>query len=233
MPDPAPGERSVHRGAPNGHRQCFVVIEMADEYSVEMIEKTLVVLEHERSKFLALQAEHADKRKALAYDAHVGDAEASKLLDRLQHEAAEIEIQIGNINAARVEGQNRLLVAKAREQQERDAVKAAELRQVLARFITSGREVEQALTVLVRSSHAMRAALNELHTAGVGPRYEVVDALGFRALSTGLRQSLWGNNFRPLGSDEKRNFADLIASWSAAIEGAIAMQFGAQTDEAA
>jgi hypothetical protein len=216
------------------HRQCFVVIEMANEHDVKMIEKTLAVLEREREKYLARQAEHADKRKALAYDAHVGDAGASKLLDRLQREAVEIEIQISNIDAARAEGQNRLLVAKAREQQERDAVKAAELRKVLARFTASGREVENALTALVRSSKEMRTALNKLHAGGVAnPRHEVVDALGFRALSTRLRETIWGNNFRPLGFDERRDFAGLIASWSAAIEGAITMQLGERTDEAA
>jgi hypothetical protein len=206
---------------------------MAHELSVELIDRTLTLLAHERSKLLDRQAQHADKRKALAFDSHSGDAKARKLLDELRHEAAEIEIQISNIDAAFAEGQTRLSVAKARERQERDAEKAAELRKVLARFTASGREVEQALATVVRSSHEMQTALNELHAGGVGPRFEAVDALGFRALSTELRRSLWGNHFRPLGSDEKRHFADLIASWSAAIEGAIAMQFGTQTDEAA
>jgi hypothetical protein len=86
---------------------------MANEYDVKMVEKTLAVLTHARSEFLDRQAQHADKRKALAYDAHAGDAGANKLLDRLQREAAEIEIQISNIDAALAEGRNRLLVAKA------------------------------------------------------------------------------------------------------------------------
>ena len=207
---------------------------MADELSVELIERTLALLAHERSKLLDRQAQHADKRKALAFDSHSGDAKARKLLDELQHEAGEIEIQISNIDAAFAEGQTRLSVAKARERQERDAVKAGELRKVLARFTASGREVENALAALVRSSKEMRTALNELHAGGVSsPRHEVVDALGFRALSTRLRETIWGNHFRPLGHDERRNFADLIASWSAAIEGAITTQLGERTDEAA
>jgi hypothetical protein len=210
-----------------------VVIEMADELSVELIERTLALLAHERSKLLDRQAQHADKRKALAFDSHSGDAKARKLLDELQHEAGEIEIQISNIDAAFAEGQTRLSVAKARERQERDAVKAAELRKVLARFTASGREVENALTALVRSSRAMRIALSELHAGGVSsPRFEVVDSLGYRALSTRLRETIWGNNFRPLGFDERRSFTDLLSSWSAAIEGAITMRFG-RTDEPA
>jgi hypothetical protein len=204
------------------------------EHSVKMIEAALVLLEGERSNLLDRQAQHGDKRKALAFDSHSGDAKARKLLDELQHEAAEIEIQIRNIDAARAEGQSRLLVAEALEQQERDAVKAAELRKVLARFTASGREVENALAALVRSSKEMRTALNELHAGGISSlRHEVVDALGFRALSTRLRETIWGKNFRPLGFDEKRDFADLIASWSAAIEGAITMQLGKRTDAAA
>ena len=49
---------------------------MADEQSAKMIEATLALLEHERNKFLDRQAQHADKRRALAFDAHAGDAEA-------------------------------------------------------------------------------------------------------------------------------------------------------------
>jgi hypothetical protein len=170
----------------------------------------------------------------LAYDAHVGDAGASKLLDRLQREAAEIEIQISNINAAFAEGQTRLLVAKAREQQERDAVKAAQLREVLRRFTAAGVELEQAVATLVRSSKEMRSALNDLHAGGIhNPRHEVIDGLGYRALATELRKTIWANHFRPLGHDDRRNFADLISSWGAAIEHAITSQLGERTDEAA
>jgi hypothetical protein len=207
---------------------------MADELSVELIERTLVLLAHERGELLDRGAQRADKRKALAFDSHSGDAKARKLLDELQHEAAEIEIQIRNIDAALAEGQNRLLVAKAHEQQERDAVKAAELRKVLARFTASGREVENALATLVRSSKEMRTALNELHAGGINnPRHEVIDGLGYRALACRLRETIWAPHFRPLGFDERKNFADLIASWSVAIEGAITMQLGERTDEAA
>jgi hypothetical protein len=210
-----------------------MVIEMADEYSVEMIEKTLEVMEAERVKLLDQRTQHDEQERRLAFDARLGSAEAGKLLDQLRREKSKMQSQIDSIDAAKDEGQRRLLRARSREQQERDAEKAAELRKVLARFTASGREVEQAVATVVRSSHEMQTALNELHAGGVGPRFEAVDALGFRALSTELRRSLWGNHFRPLGSDEKRHFADLIASWSAAIEGAIAMQFGTQTDEAA
>jgi hypothetical protein len=53
-------------------------VEMANEreHSVEMIEATLALLDHERTKFLDRQAQHGDKTRALAFDAHAGDAEA-------------------------------------------------------------------------------------------------------------------------------------------------------------
>ena len=204
------------------------------EHSVKMIEAAVALLERERTKFLDRQAQHGEKKRALAFDAHAGDAEASKLLDQLQREAAEIEIQISNINAALAEGQNRLLVAKAREQQQQNAIQAAALRQVLARFTASGREVENALTALVRSSKEMRTALNELHAGGINnPRHEVIDGLGYRALAGRLRETIWRNHFRPLGHDDRRDFGDLITSWSATIERTITAQLGERTDEAA
>jgi hypothetical protein len=210
-----------------------VVIEMVDELSVELIEKTLAVMEAERINLLDQQTQHDEQERRLAFDARLGSAEAGKLLGQLLREKSKMQNQIDSIDAAKDEGQRRLAHARALRQQAENAVKAEALRKVLARFTASGREVEQAVATVVRSSHEMRTALNELHASGVGPRFEAVDALGFRALSTELRRSLWGNHFRPLGSDEKRHFVDLIASWSAAIEGAITMQFGAQTDEAA
>jgi hypothetical protein len=207
---------------------------MADEHSVKMIEAALALLEGERNKFLDRQAQHSDKRRALAFDAHAGDAEPSKLLDQLQREAVEIQTQIDGISDAIAEGQRRLVLARAREQEEQNAIKAEALRKVLGRFTVAGRELENALMTLVRSSREMRNALNDLHAGGIhNPRHEVVDGLGYRALATALRQCIWANHFRPLGHDDRRNFADLIASWSAAIEHAITAQLGERTDEAA
>jgi len=210
-------------------------VEMAkDEHSLKMIEATLALLEHERDKFLERQAQHGDKRKALAYDAHAGSTDAQKLLERLEREGAAVQTKLDSINAARDEGQRRLVLARAREQQEQNAIKAEALRQVLGRFTRAGRELEQAVAAVVRSSQNMRTALNELHAGGIhNPRHEVIDGLGYRALACELRRTVWGNHFRPLGHDDRRNFADLIASWSAAIESAITMQLGKRTDEAA
>ena len=201
---------------------------------IKTIQTALTLIENERGKLLARQSEHADKRRALAFDAHAGDERASKLFERLQHEALKIEAQIDGLNEALAEGQRRLISAQDREQQQRNAAKADALLKVLARFTKAGREVEQALTALVNSSRAMRTALNELHAGGVvNPRHEVVDALGFRALSTRLRETIWGNHFRPLGHDDRRDFGDLITSWSATIERTITAQLGERTDEAA
>jgi hypothetical protein len=52
------------------------------EHSVGMIETALALLDGERNKLLDCQAQHRDKTRALAFDAHAGDAEAIKLLDQ-------------------------------------------------------------------------------------------------------------------------------------------------------
>ena len=86
----------------------------------------------------------------------------------------------------------------------------------------------------MRSSQEMRSALNELHAGGINnPRHEVIDGLGYRALATELRKTIWANHFRPMGHNDRRNFGDLITSWSSAIEHTITAQLGERTDEAA
>ena len=170
----------------------------------------------------------------MAFDAHAGDEQASKIFDRLQREALEIETQIDGLNEALAEGQRRLAFAQEREQQRQNAIKADALLKVLARFTKAGHEVERSLTTLVNSSREMVATLSELHAGGIpSPRFEVLDALGFRALSCQLRECAWGKQFRPVGYDDRRDFPTLIAAWSAAIEGAIRMQLGKRTDKAA
>jgi hypothetical protein len=43
------------------------------EQSAELIEKVLALVERKRNKALDRQTEHADKRRALSFDAHAGD----------------------------------------------------------------------------------------------------------------------------------------------------------------
>jgi hypothetical protein len=52
---------------------------MANEHSVELIETALALIEGERSKLLDRQAQHADKRRALAFDAHAGEPHPHRL----------------------------------------------------------------------------------------------------------------------------------------------------------
>jgi hypothetical protein len=204
------------------------------EHSAKMIEAALVSLERERGKFLDRQAEHANKKCALAFDAHAGDAEASTLLDEQQREAAEVQSQINSITDAIAEGQRRLAVARAREQREQNAIKAAALRKVLGRFTAAGRELDEAVSKVVRSSHELQSALRDLHAGGINhPRMELIDVFGYRALATGLRETIWSPRFEPLNHADRRNFGDLVTSWSAQIEGVIAAQLGERTDKAA
>ena len=144
-----------------------------------------------------------------------------------------MQSQINSVNDAIAEGQRRLAL-RAREQREQNRIKAEALLKVLGRFTAAGRDLENALMTLVRSSREMRSALNDLHAGGIhNPRHEVIDGLGYRALATELRKTIWANHFRPLGHDDRRSFADLITSWSSAIERTITSELGDRTHEAA
>jgi hypothetical protein len=216
-----------------------MVIEMVTattqrEDSVKMIEQALALMEAERVKLLDQRTQHDEQERRLAFDARLGSAEAGKLLVQLRHEKSKVQSQINSIDAANDEGQRRLVLARAREQEEQNGIKAEALRKVLGRFTAAGRELENALMALVRSSQEMRRALRDLHAGGIhNPRHEVIDGLGYRALATELRKTIWANHFRPLGHDDRRNFADLITSWGSAIEHAITAQLGERTDEVA
>src|SRR6516164_5268024 len=107
---------------------------MVDELSVELIEKTLAVMEAERINLLDQQTQHDEQERRLAFDARLGSAEAGKLLGQLRREKSKMQGQIDSIDAAKDEGQRRLVLARAREQEEQNAVKAEALLKVLARF---------------------------------------------------------------------------------------------------
>jgi hypothetical protein len=215
-----------------------MVIEMVTattqrEDSVKMIEQALALMEAERAKLLDQQTQHDEQERRLAFDARLGSAEASKLLDQLRREKSKMQSQIDSIDAAMAEGQRRLVVARAHEQQKQNAIQAAALRKVLTKFSAAGRELDEAMAKVVSSSHELRSALHELHGHGIDrPRPEMIDALGFRALATGLRQTIWAPHFEAIGFHDRKNFGDLIASWSSSIDRAITAQFGGQADEA-
>jgi hypothetical protein len=106
--------------------------------------------------------------------------------------------------------------------------------QILLGADPQGEKRDAAPKVTLLTAINMYIAMKERECAeGSYPRMEVIDVLGYRALATELRNTIWGNHFRPLGHDERRNFGDLIASWGAAIERTITAQLGEQTDEAA
>jgi hypothetical protein len=75
----------------------------------------------------------------------------------------------------------------------------------------------------VRASAEAQSALRDLHAGGIKhPRKELIDVLGYRAVVTALRNTIWAARFEPLGPNDRKNFGDLFASWSSQIEGVIA-----------
>jgi len=69
-------------------------------------EQTLAAFEIERTDLLARQGALADKRRLAAFDAHSGDAQASKLLDGLHEEAIQFESRLARLDDAIAEGRH-------------------------------------------------------------------------------------------------------------------------------
>ncbi len=87
---------------------------------------------------------------------------------------------------------------------------------------------------LIRASVEARSALLDLHAGGIShPRKELIDALGYRAICTGLRQTIWAPRFEPTNPNDRKTFSGLFAAWGAQIESAIAALADERTDRGA
>ena len=134
--------------------------------TVANAEAMLARFERERADLVERKAALAEKRRAVAFDAHAGDGSASKLLDGLHREAAELESRIIGLDDAVAEARRRLEQAHEYEAREADRAKAVELRAALKQFVEHGAGVDAALEVLIESCNGMERALVEIHRCG-------------------------------------------------------------------
>src|SRR6516165_10851433 len=123
--------------------------------TVANAEAMLARFERERADLVERKAALAEKRRTVAFDAHAGDGSASKLLDGLHREAAELESRITGLDDAVAEARRRLEQARDAEARAVDREKALVLRQALKRFCEHGAGVDAALQVLVESCNGM------------------------------------------------------------------------------
>ena len=182
---------------------------------------TLSRFERERNDVLGRQVLLADKRRACAFDALSGDKSASRLLDGLVREAAELESRLVSVGDAIAEAQRRLAAAREYEQKEANKQRALQVRQVLGELVEGLGLCGKALDLFVVGANKAEAALDELHRLGCGyPSRDQVRVYGVLAIHTAFMHSaLWAREVgRHLAPNERKSFGGLAAQWHDMVE---------------
>ena len=203
--------------------------------TVANAEAMLARFERERADLVERKAALAEKRRAVAFDAHAGDGSASKLLDGLHREAAELESRIIGLDDAVAEARRRLEQAHEYEAREADRAKAVELRAALKQFVEHGAGVDAALEVLIESCNGMERALVEIHRCGSAfPSDAQLLSLGSRVLIAALSRTTFRREFPAVPPLERnRTMTAVVQQWSSTVERSIAQRLGDQTNEPA
>ena len=188
--------------------------------TVANAEAMLARFERERADLVERKAALAEKRRAVAFDAHAGDGSASKLLDGLHREAAELESRIIGLDDAVAEARRRLEQAHEYEAREADRAKAVELRAALKQFVEHGAGVDAALEVLIESCNGMERALVEIHRCGSAfPSDAQLLSLGSRVLIAALSKTTFRREFPAVPPLERnRTMSAIVQQWSGTVE---------------
>jgi hypothetical protein len=201
--------------------------------SVANAQAMLERFERERDELIARKAALADKRKAVAYDAHA--AGNTKLLDGVHREAVELESRISGLDDAVAEAERRLQQAREAEARAADRAKAVELRAALKKFVEYGSGVDAALDVLIESCAGMEQTLVEIHRCGSAfPSDAQLLSLGSRVLIAALSRTTFRREFPAVPPLERnRTMTAVVQQWSSTVERSIAQRLGDQTNEPA
>ena len=188
--------------------------------TVANAEAMLARFERERGDLIERRAALAEKRRTVAFDAHAGDGSASKLLDGLHREAAELESRIIGLDDAVAEARRRLEQAHEYEAREADRAKAVELRAALKQFVEHGAGVDAALEVLIESCNGMERALVEIHRCGSAfPSDAQLLSLGSRVLIAALSKTTFRREFPAVPPLERnRTMSAIVQQWSDTVE---------------
>jgi hypothetical protein len=187
--------------------------------SVANAEAMLERFERERADLIERKAALAEKRRAVAFDAHAGDGSASKLLNGLHQQAVELESRIAGLDDALAEARRRLEQAREAQARQHDREQALLLRAALATFIEAGKGCDAALELFVSASQDMRNALTTMNRLGAShPSHNQLDSLGAIALRTALTDSSWSRYFERVSVVERKSFTSLVAAWAAQVE---------------
>jgi hypothetical protein len=193
---------------------------MTETNTIETIERTIADLNASRDRAVDRSQKIAAEQARLGFAVHAEkDKSARGKLDSLTAEAAKLAGETRGIGDALAECNKRLASARQAEEVEAAKANALEVRKLLASFIEAAKDCDALLADFNESVTEMRAALTAIHARGVAfPSYMQLLALGKYCLLTHLNRSPWAREFEVIPPSARREFAPLVAQWTAMIE---------------
>jgi hypothetical protein len=184
-------------------------------------ETALRTLEIKREELIACGTDLPQIRRDVAYLAHVEDnVEARRELDRVAAEVAKHQSELDSIADAIAQAKDRLIIAQEAETDKVRRANAKEAIEIVAEFRQAGRDLDDALRVVVERAGTLKELLSQLHrtTASNFPTLAHLDSLGFAALMTAVLQTPWSRSLRPISPSQRREFGPTVDGWANTIE---------------
>jgi len=163
--------------------QITVTEAEATTETVAACERVLAELGQRRDRLHERLGELERERGRVAYDAHTGDAGASKLLDRTISETVRHTEHVRALDDAVAEAGRRLQQAREAEAREADRRRALAARDAAAMFWEHGAGIDGALELLCEHINGKYAAQLVMRQNGVHhPSVEQLDAVIYRRI---------------------------------------------------
>lgn len=174
----------------------------------------------------------AEQRQVVAFEALTGDAAAKRTLDKLTADAARIDLEIQNIDAAIATAKRRVVEAEEAAERARVIAAAGRARELIPAMREAGREAQRHLEEFVAALARFYDIAGDVHRVGFGaPAPDLVRVNITRSLQTILYP--YRLNTEPVqGPRDRRSVDELIDGWATNIEGQIARVIGPEAEAA-
>jgi hypothetical protein len=187
-------------------------------------EQTIATLERDRAVLIAARTQDDGEMQKHAYAARVlHELGAVRALSEIGERTREHDQRLREIDAALVTARSVLQEAQAAESKAAAREVAAELLKRAARLVQHAQSLDDANTIRVELSCAVREELTQMRTLahGIGvhiPSHEQYLAMGSRAEQTaGMRTPFAREISEHLPPHERRTHASYVVPWSDAI----------------
>jgi hypothetical protein len=200
--------------------------------AIEKAEKDLNSIEEQREALFSRAKLLSKQREQVAFAAHTGDKAAKARLADINLEEISLGSNIASVEAALTVARANLVNAKAAEAQASDKANALALREKLKKFVELGLILDDCFADFVSAAKEMKITLDDIHSLGqVAPTAQQFKVNADLAFKTAIQSTpFWSQEMPFLAPNQRKNFRELVSSWSANIEANIAARLGEDKD---